>query len=143
MISYDVPVGVDEATACAHVCGMAFRADCPATMTFQGCDVVCNPGDSPGEIAERLFLARQQRARETVATIMVEVTRGRDFTIRLGEYYYDGLTFDEMIGCLIRLTLNGDPSAEKAGYGGLKTKAQWEAYRASLDDNFTRHATGD
>lgn len=143
MISYVVPPLVDEAMACAHVCGMAFRAGCRAKMTFNGCEVVCDPGDSPEEIAERLFLARRARDRETVATITIEMTRSREFTIRLGEYYYDGLVFDEMLGCLVRLTIDGEPSPEKAGYGGLKTHSQWESYRASLDKKFTHDETGD
>lgn len=129
---YAAPLGTDVSKACEGLADFAWRENRPAKMTFNGTEIIAQPGDTSNDLVERWFVERHKHDRDTVATITIEVTRGKLYTIRLGDHYHDELCWDEMLGCLVRLTIDGKPSPEKAGYGGLKTKEQWDVYRASF-----------
>jgi len=130
-IEYTAPAGMEVDVACRNLSDLAWRENRPARMEFNGTEVVAQPGDTSTDLADRWWTARNERRKEIAATIIIEVTRDNSYTIRLGDAYHDHLCWDEMLGCLARLTINGEPTPEKAGYGGLKTKEQWDAQRAS------------
>lgn len=134
-IDYTVPMGANIEAACTNLANLAWRENRPARMTFNGTEVVCQPGDTSGDVLDRLAANHHEQSKEVVATITIDVHRGRSFTVRLGDAYHDELCWDEMLGCLCRLTMDGDPKPEKAGYGGLRTKEQWDAGR----DGMKRH----
>jgi len=85
------------------------------------------------------FKEQEQRVKEDTCvpleTITIEHDRNVEghpnyaFTVRFGDRYADGLTFDEMLALVVALT--APPVFKQLAW--LKTKKQWDAQAKTLD----------
>lgn len=132
ILIYDAPLGADIGAASENACSLAWVEGRPVRFVFDGIEVTAHPGDTSKDLVDRWWDQRNMHQREVTASITIELTRGGSFNIRLGDHYHEELCWDEMLGCLARLTISGDPTPEKAGFGGLKTKEGWQAWRDQL-----------
>lgn len=132
--TYEPEPMTDIDAACRKAIDLSIARGAPIKLAFNSVTVDVAPDDTPAVVAERLWQTRHARDREVVGTITVEVARNKSFTVRMGEHFYDELCFDEMLGCLVRLMIDGNPRPEKAGYGGLKTAEQWEQQRKAYSE---------
>lgn len=69
--------------------------------------------------------------------IIIEIDKDRknSFTVRQGDKYSDGLTYDEMLGMISALTM----PTERPCIHWMKTEEQWKAFFANVLSAKNKH----